>query len=176
MKTNLCDTFIEDIAADAVGVTALSAEAAAHLRACAACREKLVVLKRAAEIQNAAAALLPEPKRQLSSRQLARALENEVEQRRGLVISRRPIFACAVVLALITAALFVRKPQESAEPQPLARKVQTETQPKPEAFEPTMSALRHEMQGGGEQMFAAVRTGAGMRHYRVRDVESELQN
>ena len=177
MKTKSCERFIEEIAADAAGATPLRAEAAAHVGTCPTCQQKVAELRAVAAIQHAAAARLPAPGRPLSRRQLERALDNGAEQLRSFGTGTQPIFAGAMAIFALAAVLIIsRKPQRPIETDLIAHHERIETRVEAEAFEPTMLALRNQIQGGGEQMLGTARTAAGLRHYRVRDVESELRN
>ena len=172
MKTKLCDSYIEDIAAHVSGFASLSAEAAVHLRECAACRKKVAELKAIAAIQMDVAASLPEPKRRLNRHDLESALENSVEPTRSFAIWWRPILASAVALVVTAVVIFVaREPREVVRADPTPRTSSPAT-----SAEPTMLALRNEVEHGREQLLARVPLSGGMQHYRVKDVEIELRN
>jgi hypothetical protein len=177
MKTHLCDRFNEDLAAYAVNASSLTIEAASHVRQCAACQKKVAELKAVAAIHSAAASDLPEPKRSLCRGQVESALAHERGQGRTFVTGLRPIFACAVGLVMVAAVFIVsRKRQEPIATQPAIAHGRIAMRAEAEHFEPTMAALRREVHGGGEQLLTAVPISGGMRHYRVKDVQSELRN
>jgi hypothetical protein len=176
MKTKLCDRFLEEVAAHASDSAPLSRELSAHAESCPGCREKIAELKAIAAMQREAAANLPEPNLRLSRRRLERALQAEAGQHGQLAMWLRPAFiGLAAIILLATLLVIRRPPQIHVERQPQGQEQQAprvEEQP----LEPTMLALRHEVQDGREQILAAVPTGRAIRHYRVRDVEMELGN
>ena len=175
MKKN-CERFVEDIAACASDSSALSTKAAAHVQNCATCRRKIAELKAVAAMHWEGAANLVEPKRRLSRPQLERALASGGQRRRDFEIRWRPVLAAAVALALIVAgAVTHRKHLERADARHQSEPGRRETKVGEQTFEPTILTLRHEVEGGREQMFAGT-TGAGLRHYRVKDAENELRN
>jgi hypothetical protein len=175
MKKN-CEGFVEDIAAFASDTAGLSTEAAAHVRNCAACRNKIAELKAVVAMHRDAAANMAEPKRRLGRPQLECALANGGWRRRDFEIRWRPVLAGAVAVGLIVgAAVTHRTPREGVDASHPSKHAQREMSVREEAFEPTLLALRHEVEGGREQMLAGT-TGAGIRHYRVKDVGSELRN
>jgi hypothetical protein len=177
MKTKSCDCYVEDLADYATDSISLSAEAAAHLRQCAVCQEKVAELKAVVATQMEAAANLPEPKRRISRGPLERALDDSVEPQRPPTIRLRPILVGAVGLIAAAAVIFVFR-----EPRELVRNgtIPTADPPAPqvgtEPAAPTMLALRNEVERGREQILARIPISGGMQHYRVRDVESELKN
>lgn len=175
MKKN-CERFAEDIAACGLDTSGLGTEAAAHIQNCATCREKIAELKAVAAMQWEGAATLVEPKRRLSRHRLERALMRGDQRRKDYEIGWRPVLAGAVALALIVAgAVTHRIHLERADARHPSEPRQGETKVGEQAFEPTILTLRHELEGGREQMFAGT-TGAGLRHYRVKDAENELRN
>jgi predicted anti-sigma-YlaC factor YlaD len=175
MKRN-CEQFVEDISAFASDTAGLSAEAAAHIQNCARCREKLGELQAVAAMHREAAGNLAEPKRHLDRRQLERALTSAGSRRRNFEIRWRPVLGGAVALALIIGGVVTsRTPRGSVEAGHRFPHEQRETKVGEESFEPTMLALHHEVEGGREHMLAGT-TGDGIRHYRVKDVETELRN
>ena len=175
MKKN-CERFAKDISGFALDTSGLSTKAAAHIQKCATCREKIAELKAVAAMHREGAANLVEPKRRLSRPQLERALASGGQRRRGFEIRWRPVLAGAVALALIVAGVVTHRTHlERADAMHQSEPRQRETKVGDQAFEPTILALRHEVEGGREQMFAGS-TGAGLRHYRVKDAENELRN
>lgn len=175
MKKN-CERFVEDIAAFASNTSGLSTKAAAHVQNCTTCREKLAELKAVAAMHWEVVANLVEPKRRLSRHQLERALASGGQRRRDFEIRWRPVLAGAVALALIVAAAVTyRIHLERADARYQSEPGQRETKVGEQTFEPTILTLRHEVEGGREQMFAGT-TGPGLRHYRVKDAENELRH
>ena len=176
MKTNLCESQHGELAAYAAGSASLSVEAAAHLRTCAACQEKVAELRAVAVVHMEAAANFPEPKRRLNRRQLERALDNSGEARRPFAIGWRPILVSAITLIVIAAAVFLSKrPWESGGTEPRLEANRSATI-RAENAEPTMLALRSEAQRGHDDILAGMPLSGGMQHYRVKDVASELRN
>jgi hypothetical protein len=178
MKSNAsCHSFIEDIAAAAGGSAPLSAAAKAHLGECEQCQRKLAELKVVAVIYREAAAKLPQPELRLKTRRLVSALGKGTEPRRTFPIALRPVFTCAVAFIAIGTVLFVfRKPYETVDPEPIVRNERPERKVESGGLEPTLLAFRNELQSGREQVFASAPAGVALRHYRVKDVESELRN
>lgn len=181
MKTNLCSRYIEEIAANAADAGALSAEAREHLRGCAACRAKADELRAVAAIHMEAAANLPEPKRrpvQPITYRLERVMmEDAAEPRRTFAIPLRPIVAGLIALLLLAAVLFSsRGPRKLPVVEPIATRELPETVASTGPVEPTILALRNEVQKGREQILASMPISSGMQHYRLKDVESELGN
>jgi hypothetical protein len=176
MKKN-CERFAGDISAFALDISELSPEAAAHIQNCAACREKIAELKAMAAMHWEGAANLVEPKGHLSRAQLERALASGGQRRREFEIAWRPVLVGgAVALALMVAGVVTHRTHlERADARHQSEPKQRETKVGEQAFEPAILALRHEVEGGGEQMFAGT-TGGGLRHYRVKDAANELRN
>jgi hypothetical protein len=176
MKTK-CESFAEDIAVNASDASALAGETAAHLRECESCREKLAELKSVATLQRQVETELPEPRLRLTKRQLERALSNDTGVWSGPRMQWQPVFAGALALVLIAMVMVMRRdPEQRVDTQNQTQQPQPELKAAEEVFEPTMLALRHELQGGREEILASAPTGGRMRHYRVKDVESELRN
>ena len=180
MKTNLCRCYVEEIAANAADAGPLSAEARQHLRGCADCQAKANELRAIAAIHMEAAANLPEPKHRPgrpSTFWLERAMENAAEPRRAFAIPFRPIVAGLIVLLLVAAVLFSsREPRKLPALEPIATRELPETVTSAGPVEPTILALRNEVQKGREQILAGMPISSGMQHYRLKDVESELEN
>jgi anti-sigma factor RsiW len=177
MKTNLCESQFGELAAYAAGSASLSAETAAHLRTCALCQKKVAELKAVAAVHMDAAANFPEPNRRLNRRQLERALDDSGEPRRPFAIRWRPILASVITLIVVAAVLFSsREPRKLPALEPIATRELPETVTSAGPVEPTILALRNEVQKGREQILAGMPISSGMQHYRLKDVESELEN
>ena len=175
MKAN-CERLGDDIAAFAADAAPLSRDAAPHLQNCANCREKVAELQALAAFHRDAAANLPEPNRRLGRRQLERALANGSARGGDFKVSWRPALAGVLVIALmIGIAVTHRTPQEEAEASHRPLHERRETKATEETFEPTMLALRRDVEGGREQMLVGT-SGDRFRHYRLKDVETELRN
>ncbi len=173
MKKN-CERFVEQIAAFASDTSGLSAEAVAHVQSCETCREKIAELKAVAALHREVAANMAEPKRRLGRPQLERALASGGWRSRAFEIRWRPVLAGTVALVLIVGGAVTHRTRSEG-PSHHSNHEQRETNVGKEPFEPTMLALRREVEGGREQVLAGT-TGPGIRHYRVKDVESELRN
>jgi hypothetical protein len=175
MKKN-CERFVEDIAAFASGTSGFSTEATTHVQNCAMCREKIAELKAVAAMHWEGAANLAEPKRRLSRSQLELELARGGQSSRDFEIRWQPVLAGAVAIALIVAgAVTHRTHLERTDSRHQSKPKQAETKVGEQAFGPTILALRHEVEYGHEQMFTGT-TGAGLRHYRVKDAENELRD
>lgn len=173
MKKN-CKRFVEDIAVFASDTSGLSTEAAAHVHNCGTCREKIAQLTAVAAMHREGAANLVEPKRRLSRPQLERVLASGGRRMRDFEIRWRTVLAGVVALALIIGGVVTHRPHLER-PSHQSKHDQGEKNVEQEAFEPTMLALHQEVESGRELMLSET-VGPGIRHYRVRDVESELRN
>ena len=175
MKMN-CESLVEEIAAFASDAAELSTQAAEHVRNCPRCREKISELKTIAAWHRETAANLAEPKRRLGRAQLEDALAKGRSIRRNLEIRWRPMLAGALALAAIVGAVVIHRiPRERMDASPQVKKEPRGMQVREPALEPTLLALHHEVADGRERRLAGT-TGAGIRHYRVRDAASELRN
>ena len=175
MKKN-CKGFVEEIAAFASDAAGLGTEATAHAQNCARCREKIEELKAVAAMHREAAASMAEPKHRLGRAQLECALAKGGWRRRDSEIQWRPVLAWTMALAfIIGVAVAHRTYRERADEIPPSRHEPGEAKAGEETLGPTMLALRHEVEVGRDPIFAGT-SGAGMRHYRVKDVASELRN
>jgi hypothetical protein len=199
MKTNPCDNYLKELAAAAItfrntetnraatvrerppgtaeNSPSLSPEAAAHLQQCEVCQTKLRDLQNVAAMHTHAAANLPEPQLRLRRRQLERALKNGQPPRTSFAIPLRPAIAAAIAVITIVTFIFTSRTRH----EPPATQVIVENNPgtnedREETLQPTLHALRHEVQHGREQILAAAPSGVALRHYRVKDVENELRN
>jgi hypothetical protein len=175
MKTN-CEIWFEEIAAFAADIDRLSPKAAAHIRTCPHCREKMASLIAVATLHREAAANLPEPKRRLGWQQLEEVLLNGRQRAHSFEIRWRPVVVGTLALALIllSADVIRRMPRDGRDPKLPAKQQKSERQTAEEPLEPTLLALRREVVAGIEPTLAGA-TGAGIRHYRVRDAENELR-
>lgn len=177
MKTDLCSRYIGEITANAVDAGPLSAEGRQHLRGCIDCQAKANELGTVAAIHMEAAANLPEPKRRPGTRWLKRAMENAAEPQRAFAIPLRPIVAGLIALLLLAAVLISsRESRKLPTAKPTATRESPETVTSAGPIEPTILALRNEVQKGREQILASMPISSGMQHYRLKDVESELGN
>ena len=174
MKRKECDTFAEEIGAYIGSGVRLGADAAAHVRECAKCREKVAELEAVAAIQEDVVARIPEPKRRLHRRQLERLLE---EKREGIGWMRPAVIGFAAAMMLAAVVVLRELPEKDSVPSDASVAVSRTEQKAPEeaAVAPTVLALRQELEKGREMLASAPSSGA-MRHYRVRDVEMELRN
>ena len=176
MKTN-CRDFAEEIAAFASGIADLTTEAAAHVQDCAVCRRKIAELKAVTALHREAAASLAAPKRRLSRRELESAMVKDGGNSGVFRAHWKSALAGAVVLAVIIGAAVTHRPlHEPADATQQTNHEQTKTEVEEEVFEPTLQALRREVESGRERMVAASPVGPGLRHYRVKDARSELGN
>jgi hypothetical protein len=167
MKRNDCDAFAEEFGAYIGSGVRLGGGAAAHLRECARCQEKVAVAK----LQEEVAAQMPEPKRRLHRRQLERLL---AKKRGGIGWMRPALIGFAAVLIL--AAVAVLREQDSVPPEASVLVSRTEeNSAETTVSAPTILALRQELENGREMLASAPISGA-MKHYRVRDVQMELRN
>jgi hypothetical protein len=174
MKKN-CDRFVEDIAAFASDSAELSPAAAAHVQHCVSCREKIAEFKAVAAMHREVASNIAEPKRRLDRRQLEESLAIGRQARRDFEIRWRPILAGAAALALfVGGALIYRTPPERLDARQQSTPGQPERKLREEAFEQSLLALRHDVEGGRERMLSK-NSGAALRHYRLKDAESELR-
>jgi hypothetical protein len=174
MKTN-CEPWFEEIAAFASEAAKLSPEAAAHVHGCARCRKKIAAWQAVAGLHREAAAHLAEPKRCLSRRRLAEVLAKGRRRGHPSEIRWKPVLAMSVAIGLIlSAAAISRRPRHGMNSRLQGKQQQTALQTSAEPSDPTMLALRRGLAAKGEPMLAGA-TGAGMRHYRVKDTDSELK-
>jgi hypothetical protein len=168
-----CERFLEELATSASAAAELSNEAAAHVRNCARCRAKIPELKAVAYVHRAAAAKLAEPKRRLGRPQLEGALANTHWATRDFGVPWRAVLAGAAVVVLIISGAFAHRIfQRRVDRAAQAEREQGRRQAVQEAFEPTMLALHHEVEGGRELLLAGT-AGVGMRPYRLKDAASE---
>jgi hypothetical protein len=168
MKTN-CAAFVEEFAAFVSDSAELSAEAAAHVKSCAHCRERVAALKAVAAMHRAAAARLAEPTRQLGRQRLKEALATSGRRRPGVEMRWRAVLAGASALALILGAVLIdRMLRGRANSGFQARQPQSTWQAGAEPSEPTLQILRREVEGNRELLLAGT-TGAALRPYRLKD-------
>ena len=172
MKTKSCADYFEAFTSYVLECESLSEEAAAHLQRCADCHEKVAELKRVATDCREAALRIPEPRRRLRRAELERSLVGEGRQSHS-TWWRPALFGGAVAVLAIAISVTWKSPEPTdrlhqAKPLP-------ETPLKEQAVTPTMLALRNDLQGGREQILALSTTRNRINHYRVRDVERELQ-
>ena len=97
----------------------------------------------------------------------------EINNHRAGAATARPGSAVSVGLYQIQ-SLIHRLSRDRVDARPQAKQEQRETKAGEEALEPTLLALRHEVEGGRDPVLVGT-TGAGIRHYRVKDAESELR-
>ena len=175
MKKN-CESFVADIAAFASNSAELSPGAAEHVQHCGSCRQRIAEFKAVAALQREIAVSIVEPSRRLSWRQLEESLAGGGRARRDFEIRWRPVLAGAAALALfVGGALIFRTPPERLDVSQQSTQEQPERKLRKEASEHSLLALRHDVESGRERMLAK-NSGAAMRPYRLKDVESELRN
>jgi len=175
MKAN-CESLIEEIVAFAADARGLSTEAAEHVGNCTRCREKVAELKAIAALHREAAAQLAEPKRRLGRAKLEAAMTKGGSSQSHFEIPWRPMLAGALALGVMVGVIVIhRMPRESLDASFQVKPQPQERQVRPVALEPTLLALHREVEGGRERMLAG-NTGAGIRHYRVKDAAGELRN
>lgn len=180
-RRDSCEAHVEELAACIAGEPSVSAEAAAHFRDCTECREKLEKLKSVAAVHERGAARIPEPKRMLTRRELERLMAGDGGKDRGAVFKRlRPLVAGgAVVVAvavIIAMAVFRREEHVVSTGAPEVEVHVERSGVDPEVFVPTMLALHRDVEERREQLLASAPVAVGMKHYRVRDVASELES
>jgi hypothetical protein len=175
MKSKQCEAHIGEIAAYLAGETALSEDATVHLKECAECRAKVAELRAVVTIHGDGAARIAEPRRRLSRKMLVRSLG--AEEQRGMGFNwLRPVLAASAVVVVVAASLMLRdKPIESMEA-PVVAGREAESASEGAAPAQTILALHQEVRDGRELLLVSGRGGSGLKHYRVRDVESELGN
>jgi predicted anti-sigma-YlaC factor YlaD len=174
MKSNRCEAYFGEIAAYLAGERELSGGAAVHLRECAECRVKVAELKTVAALHAEGAARIPEPKRRLNRQRLMRSLEKE-EERGPSFGWARPVLAALAVMMVATSVVLWNKRNE---PVIETRAAISEGRSSSAPFVPvqTILALHQELRDGRELLPIDGQSGKGIKHYRLRDVQRELEN
>lgn len=176
MKTD-CERIVQDIDALVSDTEELSPESAAHVQHCAVCQKRIAELNAIVAIQREAAANLAAPSRRLSRKELEGALADGGIGRSGFEIRWRPVLAGAIALVLMIGVTVIhRTPREGPGIAEQSKHGQSTRSLANEGIASTLLALQYEVEDGREIMLATVSNGGGTRHYRMKDVESELRD
>ena len=170
---NTCHDLAEELADVVAGTSSFSPDATAHLQVCPQCQRDVKRYKTLADAFEHEAARISVPARRLTRHQIVRSIS---DQARGAEVPwLRPAIAAFGVVVVFSLGLILRNnPVQHSEP--VTSLIQETGNPSVgNSFPPTILELRREVQRGREMAHVPI-PGVGMKHYRVRDVQKEVES